>query len=90
MQHIIALGMAKTATTSVRLPIELRRRLEKRASMLRVGRNRVIIEALEQFLQKSMRSDFETEARRQSLLAAQLDRSDEGWDRMVAEDMGRP
>lgn len=82
--------MAKTETTSVRLPVELRHRLEKRAAALKIGRNRVIIEALEQFLRKGARSDFEAEARRQSLLAAQLDRPDEGWDRMVAEDMGRP
>ncbi|HVW20624.1 MAG TPA: ribbon-helix-helix protein, CopG family [Opitutaceae bacterium] len=80
--------MAKTVTTSVRLPVDLRRRLAKRAAALRVGRNRVIIDALEQYLKREARSEFETEARRQSLLATQLDPPDDGWERMVAEDMG--
>jgi predicted transcriptional regulator len=82
--------MPKTITTSVRLPTDLRRRLEKRAGTLRVGRNRVIIAALERFLASDARADYEAEARRQSLLAAQLDRPDEAWDRMVAEDFGTP
>jgi hypothetical protein len=70
------------------LPIGLRKRLEKRATALRCGRNHLIIAALEQFLEKEARADYEAEARRQSLLAANLDRPDEAWERMVGEELG--
>jgi len=82
--------MPASVTTSVRLTVGLRKRLEKRANALRCGRNRLIVTALEQFLEKEAWAEYEAEARRQSLLAAKLDRPDEAWERMVAEDLGNP
>lgn len=82
--------MPVTVTTSVRLPIGLKRRLQKQALASRCGRNRLIIAALEQFLARSDQADYETEARRQSLLTRKLDRADDGWEKMVAEDLGGP
>jgi predicted transcriptional regulator len=78
--------MPASVTTSVRLPLALRKRLERRAAALRCGRNRLIVAALEQFLEKEARAEYEAEARRQSILAARLDPPDATWDRMVAED----
>jgi seryl-tRNA(Sec) selenium transferase len=57
---------------------------------MRCGKNRLIVAALEEFLAKELRAEYETEARRQSRLAATLDKSDDRWERMVADDFGGP
>ncbi len=78
--------MQKTVTTSVRLPRDLRRKVERKAASAGCGRNRVIINALESYLREDEQAAYETEARHQSQLAAKLDRPDTAWDKMVEGD----
>jgi predicted transcriptional regulator len=59
-----------SVTSSIRISPELRARLEEAAEQLQRGKNRIIIEALEEFLDKVSRQRFLGEARRQSLLAS--------------------
>jgi predicted DNA-binding protein len=78
--------MAKSVTTSVRLPQQLRQRVEDKAAAAGCGRNRVIIEALEFYLKEDEQAAYETEAGHQSRLAAKLDSPDSAWDQMVERD----
>jgi predicted DNA-binding protein len=80
----------KSVTTSVRLPGELKRRVERKAKLAGCGRNRVIIRALEFYLQEDEQAAYETEARNQSQLAAKLDPPDAAWDRLVEGDFPGP
>ncbi len=57
-------------TTSIRLTAELTKKLERTARALHQGKNWIIKEALEAYLQKLEYSMIEKEARRQSLLAS--------------------
>jgi len=77
----------KSVTTSVRLPRDLKRRIDRRAVSAGSGRNRVIIDALESFLREDEQAVYETEARRQSQLATKLDRPDPAWDEMIEKDL---
>jgi predicted DNA-binding protein len=77
----------KSVTTSVRLPRELRRKIERKAASAGCGRNRVIIMALEAYLMEDDQAVYETEARHQSTLAAKLDVPDASWDHMVERDL---
>ncbi len=78
--------MQKPVTTSVRLPRELRLRVEQKAASSGCGRNRVIVRALELYLREDEQAAYETEARHQSQLAAKLDPPDSSWDQMVERD----
>lgn len=82
--------MQKSVTTSVRLPRELRRKVERKATKAGCGRNRVIIRALEFYLKEDEQASYETEARHQSQLAAKLDAPDASWDQMVESDFPGP
>jgi predicted transcriptional regulator len=66
-----------SVTSSIRISPELRARLEEAAQQLQRGKNRIIIEALEEFLDKVSRQRFLDEARRQSLLASAESGGDE-------------
>jgi predicted DNA-binding protein len=82
--------MQKSVTTSVRLPRELKRKVERKAASAGCGRNRVIIRALEFYLREDEQASYETEARRQSQLATKLDSPDTAWDQMVERDFPAP
>jgi predicted DNA-binding protein len=82
--------MQKSVTTSVRLPRELRRRVERKAAKAGCGRNRVIVKALEFYLREDEQASYETEARHQSRMAAKLDAPDASWDQTVESDFPRP
>ena len=69
--------MTQTATTSIRLPVTLKKDLEKAAHVLHRGKNWIIIQALEAYLKKTHYAALVEEARRQSLLAAKKSQSDE-------------
>jgi predicted DNA-binding protein len=77
----------KSITTSVRLPRDLKRRIDRKAVSAGRGRNRVIIEALESYLREDGQAEYEAEARRQSQLAVKLDRPDSAWDEMIERDL---
>jgi metal-responsive CopG/Arc/MetJ family transcriptional regulator len=82
--------MEKSVTTSVRLPRGLRRRVEQKAAADGCGRNRVIVKALESYLQEDEQAAYLSEASHQSQLAAKVDVSDPAWDRMVEGDFPAP
>jgi predicted transcriptional regulator len=82
--------MPKSVTTSVRLPRELRRKVELKAAAAGCGRNRIIIRALELYVREDEQAAYEAEARHQSQLAAKLDAPDSAWDRMVERDFPGP
>jgi metal-responsive CopG/Arc/MetJ family transcriptional regulator len=79
--------MPKSITTSVRLPRDLKRRVDRKAISAGSGRNRVIIDALEMYLKEDDQATYETEARRQSQLATKLDHPDSPWDEMIERDL---
>jgi hypothetical protein len=56
---------------------ELRDRLEQAARQLKLGKNSIIMRALEEYLEKLNRSKFLEEARRQSILACASPNEDE-------------
>lgn len=78
--------MRKSVTTSVRLPRELRRKIEVKAAAAGCARNRIIINALESYLVEDEKAAYEVEARTQSQLASKLDPKDPAWDQMVERD----
>jgi hypothetical protein len=80
----------KSVTTSVRLPRSLRLRVEQKAAADGCGRNRVIVQALECYLQEDEQAAYLSEASHQSRLAAKIDTSDPAWDRMVEGDFPAP
>jgi len=82
--------MQKSVTTSVRLPPELKRKIERKAASADCGRNRVIINALEAYLLEDEQAAYETEARHQSQLASKLDAPDPGWDKLIERDFPSP
>ncbi|MGH2577066.1 MAG: CopG family ribbon-helix-helix protein, partial [Actinomycetota bacterium] len=61
----------KATTTSVRLPPELRQRLEDTARRLGRGKNWIVVRALEEYLAKGHDRAFIEEARRQSERASE-------------------
>ena len=78
--------MEKSVTTSVRLPKQLKRQIDRKAATDGCGRNRVIIAALERYLQEDQQAAYSNEAARQSKLAAKLDVVDPSWDKLVEGD----
>ena len=82
-----SLLVQKSVTTSVRLPRDLKRKIDRKAVSAGSGRNRVIIEALELYLREDDQAEYASEARRQSQLATKLDRPDSAWDEMVERDL---
>jgi predicted transcriptional regulator len=80
----------KSVTTSVRLPRELKRKVERKAASAACGRNRVIIRALEFYLREDEQAAYESEAHNQSQLAAKLDPPDAAWDQMIERDLPGP
>lgn len=73
--------MAKSITTSIRLDPDLRDQLEHASHVLHRGKNWIIIKALQDYLLNVGTLELAKEARRQSVLAAQLDQEVEGlWE----------
>lgn len=61
----------QSATTSIRLPVDIRKQLERASRRAGSGRNSIVIAALKDYLQKLNSDDLAREARRQSLLATE-------------------
>lgn len=78
----------KSVTTSVRLQTNLATRLERAASRLSRGKNWIISKALEEYLAKVNQEGLAEEARRQSRMAARIERRrkpDEFWQEDIPE-----
>ena len=72
--------MATSSTTSIRLPRELKRELERKARSTKRGKNWVIKEALEHYLLGSSHDTLRAEARRQSILVSKHQtKNDSDW-----------
>jgi predicted DNA-binding protein len=67
----------RSTTSSFRLSNELRDRLEQAARRLKRGKNSIITQALEEYLENLNRTKFLGEARRQSILASASPSEDE-------------
>jgi predicted DNA-binding protein len=63
-----------SSTSSYRISDKLRRRVEKYASTSGKGKNTVLLEALEEYLERHEAESIREKARRQSLAASHLDR----------------
>jgi predicted DNA-binding protein len=68
--------MIYSKTTSVRLPTKVQEQLENATSKLHKGKSEIIIEALEEYLMKLDEKNLVAEARRQSILASELDKEE--------------
>lgn len=71
--------MSASTTTSIRLPDELLARLVRAEKMLCHGKNWILKQALESFLEKLEKEDLKSEANRQALLANKTKFDDEAW-----------
>ena len=76
--------MAQSITTSIRLPQNIRVRLEKASHSLHRGKNWIITRALEAYLAKLHQNTLMHEARRQSIRAGRADkRESKHWENNV-------
>jgi predicted DNA-binding protein len=73
-----------TSISSIRIPNELRDRLERTAKHLKKGKNWIINQALDEYLRKIDRDTLAVEARRQSLVAssAKAGEHSEFWEKV--------
>ncbi|MEI6790322.1 MAG: hypothetical protein WCK42_03975 [Myxococcaceae bacterium] len=69
-----------STTTSIRLPENLKLELETVSEQLHRGKNWIIAEALRIYLKSLRNPSLEIEARRQSLLVSQQEKSDTFWE----------
>ena len=77
--------MATSSTTSIRLPKELKRELERKARSTKRGKNWVIKEALEHYLLGSSHDTLREAARRQSILVSKHQSKDDAdWTEQAA------
>ena len=73
--------MNRSETTSIRLPPHLRQQLEQASQLLHRGKNWIIIQALQVYINQILDTKLIEEARRQSLLANQADLpEDDSWE----------
>lgn len=69
----------KGQITSVRLTPQLRQQLDYLSHSLHKGKNWIIVQALQEFIQRSNYSVFVKEAQRQSLLARVAEDQQQVW-----------
>lgn len=75
-----------SSTSSFRISDELKVRLDSVARRMNKGKNRVITEALQDYLDRHDRIELRQEARRQSLLAGRKPWKDQrAWETAAAE-----
>jgi len=70
-------------TTTVRLPQDLKARLDQASRELARRKSWIIARALDQYLRGIKPTDLMEEARRQCRLANRADRRDRGWERFA-------
>ena len=77
-----------SATTSIRISEALHQRLRQFAGQVELSKNKVVITAIEDYLDRNEAARLTAEARRQSQLASRVpNASDESWSQM-ADDSG--
>ena len=70
MLHLCYTIPVKSTTSSFRISLKLRAQLEEASQRLKRGKNAIITQALEEYLQKISKKRLLEEARRQSILAS--------------------
>lgn len=78
----------RSSTSSIRIPAELRDRLERTAKYLKKGKNSILVQALDEYLKKTDPVAFAEEARRQSLIAAAAAAKEDGFWESIADVRG--
>ena len=79
-------GAVGSSTTSIRIPDDLKDRLESTARRMNKGKNWIIKEALAEYLQRHNMDLLRAEARRQSIEASKKKWKDAKlWEEAVAE-----
>ena len=76
-----------SSTTSIRISEDLQLRLRQFAVQAKLSKNRVIVTAIEDYLERHDVEQLAAEARRQSRLASEKAVDDESWSDM-ADDSG--
>jgi predicted transcriptional regulator len=75
-----------SSTTSIRIPDDLKLRLETTARRMNKGKNWIIKEALAEYLQRHNMDLLRAEAQRQSIAASKMKWKDEKfWNKVAAE-----
>ena len=75
-----------SSTTSIRIPDDLKIRLESTARRMSKGKNWVIKQALTEYLERHNQDWLRAEARRQSIAASKMKWKDEKfWEEALAE-----
>ncbi len=77
--------MTRGITTSIRLTPEVRQQLDYLAYSLHRGKNWIVNQALQEFINRKNHTLLAQEARRQSLLASQskTNEDEEGWEQNI-------
>ena len=74
----------RSVTSSFRMSLELRKRLEQTARTLKRRKNWIITQAIDEYVQKWHKASLAAEARRQSLLAsAKAIDDEEFWEKQA-------
>jgi predicted transcriptional regulator len=75
-----------SSTSSFRLSDELKARLEEASRRMKKGKNRILTDAIREYLDRHSQDSLREEARRQSLIASRANWKDQdAWERAVAE-----
>ena len=75
-----------SSTSSFRVSDELKARLEEASRRMKKGKNKILTEALQEYLDRHNQDSLQAEARRQSLIASRTKWKDQdAWERAVAE-----
>ena len=86
MLHLCYRGFVLSSTSSFRVSDELKARLEDAARRMKKGKNRIITDALREYLDRLGQAGLREEARRQSLIASRAQWKDQdAWEQAVAE-----
>lgn len=67
--------MNKSETTSIRLPPHLRQQLEQASHLLHRGKNWIIVQALQLYINQTLNTQLIEEARQQSLRTHEADKT---------------
>ena len=75
-----------SSTSSFRLSDELKARIEEASRRMKKGKNRILTDAIREYLDRHSQDSLREEGRRQSLIASCANWKDQdAWERAVAE-----
>lgn len=77
--------MEPSITTSVRIPVSLKRELDFLSVHQHIKKNQIIISALREYTQKHKTRRLQDEIARQCARANAADQEDAGWDELAEE-----